>query len=171
VAEKEPEPVAIEPVTNVRIGTEPSGIQREILKEVCEQSWTDVPTTYEPLQAQGVPYGDYLRECQGNLVGMHGKEASNSHICEDIVGDGGYALGCFQINSYYHKTPDECREDFRCSAAWTLNNLVGHGWLPSSMNAGANHYAIQCHNGCGFNNGYWQRVIEKSKKYIAKYGL
>lgn len=107
-------------------------------------------------------YADTLAEnCAKHLLGICWKE---SHCKADAKGD--YvasvkkymAYGWFQINRYYN--PDvsiEEASDLRWSANWTLNYLERHSY-PKYVK-----YAIQCHNGCGFDNGYADTVLRSSR--------
>jgi hypothetical protein len=142
-------------------------LQLAIIKEVCEQSWADVPTVREPLLARGVPYDDYMTYCQADLLAIAWSE---SRFNCSAIGDNGHSLGCFQIYKVVHShLTDNDRYDFRFSASWTINRLVAYGWTPRTINGQANRHAIQCHNGCNVNNGYWQNAVKKSNEFIELY--
>jgi hypothetical protein len=113
---------------------------------------------------KSVPYDDYITYCVADLLAIMWIESR--YDCS-AVGDGGNSLGCFQIYSVAHPhIKDDERLDLRWSAAWTLNRLIAYGWVPRTMNGQANRAAIQCHNGCGVENGYYQSVVEKSNSFL-----
>lgn len=87
----------------------------------------------------------YGENCAKTLMGMAFKE---SRFDGDAIGDQGKARGYFQIHYKMHKVALSCAEDLRCSANWTISYLESNGY-PKRVQS-----AIQCHNGCGVNNGY-----------------
>ncbi len=87
----------------------------------------------------------YGEECAKTLLGMVWKESLNDG---KAIGDGGRARGWFQIHYRLHKISIACAEDLVCSAQWTLDYLERNGYRKWP------NYAVQCHNGCGFKNGY-----------------
>lgn len=104
----------------------------------------------EVCQARG--YGE---DCARTLLGMAFKE---SRFDGDAIGDDGKARGYFQIHYKMHKVSLGCAEDLRCSADWTISYLESNGYPKNPK------YAIQCHNGCGANNGYAASVIRNGKR-------
>jgi hypothetical protein len=93
---------------------------------------------------------DYGEDCAKVLLGILWKESLND---SRAIGDGGRARGYFQIHYRLHGISLQCAEDLSCSANWTLDYLERNGY-PRHVT-----YAVQCHNGCGFTNGYWQSVL------------
>lgn len=59
--------------------------------------------------------------------------------------------GPFQINSI-HGISDNTTNDFEFSARWTADYLIRNGYFQNKEKA------IQCHNFCGVNNGYLEKV-------------
>jgi hypothetical protein len=92
----------------------------------------------------------YGEECARTLLGMLWKESlNNAHA----VGDGGRARGYFQIHYRLHHISVDCAEDLSCSANWTLDYMEQNGYPEQVARA------VQCHNGCGVPNGYWQSAL------------
>lgn len=93
--------------------------------------------------------------------------------CESANEKGEHSYGCFQINRDYHKhIKIKEAKDIYFASAWTISNLVGHGWLPRTMNGNSNRRAIQRHNGS--NDIAWQyalKVVEYSNLFIKTYDL
>ncbi len=96
----------------------------------------------------------YDEDCARTLLGMAYKE---SRFVATAIGDNGKARGYFQIHYKMHKVSLSCAEDLRCSANWTISYLEYNGYPKNPK------YAIQCHNGCGANNGYAASVIRNGK--------
>ncbi|MBU0625437.1 hypothetical protein KKF05_03780 [Patescibacteria group bacterium] len=92
----------------------------------------------------------YGEDCAVVLLGILWKESLNN---AQAIGDGGRARGYFQIHYHLHKISLQCAEDLSCSANWTLDYLESNGY-PKYL-----AQAVQCHNGCGFANGYWQSAL------------
>ncbi len=107
-------------------------------------------TLLEVCKAHG--YGE---NCAKILLGMSWKESR--HVAT-AVGDSGRAHGWFQIHYRMHKISLGCAEDLECSAHWTVNYLESNGY-PKYV-----HYAVQCHNSCGFKNGYAESVFWNGKR-------
>ena len=91
----------------------------------------------------------YGPDCAQTLLGMLWTESSNVY---NVIGDSGRARGYFQIHYKLHNISTDCAEDLVCSADWTISYLERNGY-PTY-----NTYAVQCHNGCGFRNGYTNKV-------------
>ena len=92
----------------------------------------------------------YGEACAKHLLGMAWKE---SNFVSDARGDYNkkgipLARGWFQIHYRLHNISANCAEDLSCSANWTLDYLETNGYPKYAK------YAVQCHNGCGFENGY-----------------
>jgi hypothetical protein len=87
----------------------------------------------------------YGEDCAKALLGMTWKE---SNLIGSAVGDGGRAVGYYQIHYRLHGISKECARDLRCSADWTLSYMEQNGYPKYPK------YAIQCHNGCNAGNGY-----------------
>jgi hypothetical protein len=102
------------------------------------------PTTREVLLDVCRERG-YGEDCAKILYGMMWRE---SRFVAKAVGDQGRAHGYFQIHYRLHKISLECARDVRCSADWSLSYMERNGY-PKYVT-----HAIQCHNGCGVNNGY-----------------
>jgi hypothetical protein len=119
----------------------------------------------------GVPYGDYLTFCRGDLLGIIWAE---SRFDCSVRGDGDLSRGCLQIYAVAHPSITDAQAfDLRWSAAWTLHRMtVGYGWMPRTTNGKANRYAISKHNGSGLAaQAYAAKVVEKSNSFIELYGL
>lgn len=113
------------------------------------------PTVQEVLLAVCEAKG-YGQPCAQTLLGMLWNESSN---VSTAIGDRGNARGYFQIWTKLHKISVACAEDLVCSADWTLKYMERNHY-PKHVN-----YAIQCHNGCGFNNGYTPKAIRNGKNF------
>lgn len=118
------------------------------------------------LRHKGVEFDDYLTYCQADLLGI--MRAESSFNCgaknESRIE---HSYGCYQINLDAHRhISREQAHDIFYSSAWTISHLVGKGWLPRTVNGQANRYALQCHNGCGVANGYWQAVLGYSNSFL-----
>jgi hypothetical protein len=101
----------------------------------------------------------YGEECAKHLLGMAFKE---SRFDAYAVGDQGRSRGYFQIQYKLHMVSLACTQDLRCSADWTITYLESNGYPKSAK------YAIQCHNGCGVNNGYAASAIRNGKRLWAE---
>jgi hypothetical protein len=112
------------------------------------------PSIKETLQAvcQARGYGD---DCAKILLGMSWKESR--HVAT-AVGDHGQARGWFQIHYRLHHITAACAEDLKCSANWTIDYLESNGY-PKYV-----RYAVQCHNSCGFKNGYAASVLAQGER-------
>ena len=97
----------------------------------------------------------YGEDCGKTLLGMLWNESQN---VSTAVGDHGKARGYFQIWTGLHNIPVSCAEDLACSATWTLHHMEQHGY-PTHVS-----YAVQCHNGCGFENGYAAKALKNGKR-------
>lgn len=97
----------------------------------------------------------YGESCGRTLLGILWKESEN---IAKAVGDNGRAHGYFQIHYKMHKISLACAEDLHCSAEWTLEYLEQNGYPRNVM------YAVQCHNGCGINNGYAASALRHGKR-------
>lgn len=86
--------------------------------------------------------------CADDLIAM---AIAESGVQASAVGDNGLSHGYFQIQIALHNVKKECATDFRCSADWTLSNLVKNGYPKYRT------IAIRRHNGWG----------EASKRYAA----
>ena len=118
----------------------PAPTVQEVLLSVCE--------------AKG-----YGQPCAQTLLGMLWNESSN---VSTAIGDRGKARGYFQIWTKLHNTTVECAEDLVCSANWTLKYMERNQY-PKYVN-----WAVQCHNGCGFNNGYRQKAVRNGAYFWDK---
>lgn len=151
-------------------GARPSDHQRAIIREVCEQSWQNVPSVGDTMRAKKVPFGDYMTYCQADLLAIVYNE---SRFNCGAVGDNGHSLGCFQVYAKAHPhITDEERLDFRWAAAWTVNRLIAYGWLPRTINGKSNRYAISKHNGTG--DAAWNyalNAVYMSNLLIKEYSL
>jgi hypothetical protein len=98
-------------------------------------------------------YGD---TCAKHLLGMLWNESSNVY---NAVGDRGKASGYFQIWTKLHKITVACAEDLVCSANWTLTYMERNSYKKYPT------WAIQCHNGCGINNGYAAKALRNGKNF------
>jgi len=112
------------------------------------------PTVQEVLLSVCAAKG-YGEDCAKTLLGMLWNESTN---VSTAIGDNGAARGYFQIHYKLHKITIACAEDLVCSANWSLNYLVQHGY-PDFVS-----YAVQCHNSCNFPNGYAARAIRNGKR-------
>lgn len=91
--------------------------------------------------------------CWKVLYAMHIQETTGD--CS-VVGDQGRSIGCFQIQVKLHGVSKVCARDYKCSAIWSLNNLVAHGY-PEYRGR-----AIALHNGRGvMAQKYYQEVKYK----------
>lgn len=97
----------------------------------------------------------YGEDCAMTLLGMLWTESTN---VSTAIGDNGNARGYFQIWYRLHKITTDCAEDLVCSATWSLDYLVQHGY-PDFVS-----YAVQCHNSCNFPNGYAAKAIRNGKR-------
>ncbi len=97
----------------------------------------------------------YGEDCAKTLLSIMWKESQNNG---KAVGDNGLAHGWFQIHYRMHKISLACAEDLRCSATWTLGYMERHGYPKYPA------HAIQCHNGCGVNNGYAASVKRNAER-------
>ena len=79
-----------------------------------------------------------------------------SRCYSDVVGDSGKAIGAFQIRYDYNPESKGMANDFEWSARWTANYLLKNGYKDDVWRA------VVCHNGCGFENGY----LEKINQYL-----
>ena len=126
---------AVQPVAPLPVQT-----VQDVLLEVCDDHG----------------YADKKAEdCAKHLLGMLWKESRN---VANAVGDHGLALGYFQIHYKMHGVTRECATDLRCSAGWTIDYLEKHSY-PKYVK-----YAIQCHNGCDFDNGYADSVLRNARR-------
>lgn len=82
--------------------------------------------------------------CQTDLLAIAKIE---THFNCKAVGKLG-ETGCFQIMPF-HKVNGT---DFRIAAEWTLRYLIKNGYPKYRT------WAIQCHNGCGIKNNYFNKV-------------
>lgn len=101
----------------------------------------------------------YGEDCAKILLGMAWKE---SNLKGSAIGDYGAARGYFQIHYRLHNVPLSCAQDLRCSANWTIDYLEYNGY-PRYR-----HWAVQCHNGCGINNGYAYSVFRHGERLWPK---
>ena len=56
-----------------------------------------------------------------------------SQYCQNMIGDHGLAIGCYQIHIDKHPVSRECAMDFECSAYFTYNKIKdgkGYLWTP-----------------------------------------
>lgn len=101
--------------------------------------------------------------CARHLLGI---VMTESDARATAIGDSGYARGWFQINRWYNPEVDvACAEDLECSASWTLDRLLKHGYGKS---AGWTKWAIWCHNGCGIAEYYVPKVLRKASYHWDK---
>jgi hypothetical protein len=104
-----------------------------------------VPPTAQKILLDVCQNHGYGEGCGKALLGMMWKESNN---IATAVGDHGLALGYFQIHYRMHKVTRACATDLGCSAEWTIKYMERNGY-PKNV-----AYAVQCHNSCGFKNGY-----------------
>lgn len=123
-------PVVQEAAIEAVENSQPEPTVQEVLLSVCKQN-------------------GYGEECAKTLTGMLWTESSNRST---VIGDNGKARGYFQIHYKLHKITADCAEDLVCASEWTIKYLERNGY-PHHVN-----WAIQCHNGCGANNGYTAKV-------------
>lgn len=110
---------------------------QDVLLNVCEQN-------------------GYGEDCAKTLTGMLWTESSNRST---VIGDNGKARGYFQIHYKLHKISAACAEELVCASEWTIKYLERNGY-PHRVN-----WAIQCHNGCGANNGYTAKVHRYASQF------
>ncbi|MCC7522587.1 hypothetical protein IT407_02200 [Candidatus Uhrbacteria bacterium] len=131
--------------------TFPNPVSAPIVQEAAVETTEDSkpePTVQEVLLMVCKQNG-YGEDCAKTLTGMLWTESSNRST---IIGDNGKARGYFQIHYKLHKVSTACAEDLVCASEWTIKYLERNGY-PHRVN-----WAIQCHNGCGANNGYTAKV-------------
>jgi len=119
----------------------------------------DVPPAIHEVLLEVCKSRGYGEECAKHLLGMAFKE---SRFESDAVGDQGRSHGYFQIQYRLHSVSLECTRDLRCSADWTISYLESNGYPKNTKSA------IQCHNGCGVNNGYAASVLRNGKRLWAQ---
>jgi len=73
------------------------------------------------------------------------------------VGDGGLAIGAFQIHRGYHDIAKEDAEHIYYSAVWTAERLIQKGYFRNKERA------IRCHNSCNPKNEYGNRIYRSLK--------
>jgi len=102
-----------------------------------------------------------LRINPSHLLAMCIQEGSvpnpdgNYYACDpEAVGDGGLALGAFQIHTGYHEIKREDAKHLYYSAVWTAERLLQKGYLYNKERA------IRCHNSCNPSNSYGERVLQ-----------
>ena len=93
--------------------------------------------------------------CRYDLLGISMKESTFNCNAENTKTSREKSYGCYQIRldmpSRKHIEIAEAK-DYRWASAWTIDRIVNNGY-PKYRTA-----AIQCHNGCGVNNGYAAKV-------------
>lgn len=128
-----------------------------IVSEVVETTpeVAPAPTVQEVLLDVCTVRG-YGETCAKHLLGMLWNESSNVY---NAVGDRGKASGYFQIWTKLHKITVACAEDLVCSANWSLTYMERNSYKKYPT------WAIQCHNGCGINNGYAAKALRNGKNF------
>ncbi len=114
-----------------------------------------VPPTAQEILLDTCKNRGYGEGCAKALLGMMWKESRN---LATAVGDHGAALGYFQIHYRLHKVTRACATDLACSAEWTIKYMERNGY-PKYVK-----YAVQCHNGCGINNGYALSALRNGER-------
>ena len=148
------------PIQVLAAETTESGLTTPIVAE-ASASDIDAPTEPEPAPTtqevllEVCKANGYGGDCARHLLGILWKESNNIGTA---VGDHGKARGYFQIHYKLHKISLDCAEDLRCSAEWTLNYLERNSY-PKYVN-----YAVQCHNGCNFDNGYAASALRHGRR-------
>lgn len=119
----------------------------------------EVPPTAQKILLETCQNHGYGEACAKALLGMMWKESRN---LATAVGDHGAALGYFQIHYRLHKVTRACATDLACSAEWTIKYMERNGY-PKYVK-----YAVQCHNGCGINNGYAASALRNGERLWAE---
>lgn len=119
-------------------------VAAKVAEEVTEPV-VEAPKTAQEILLEVCEAAGYGEDCAKALLGMMWKESNN---IANAVGDRGKALGYFQIHYKMHKVSEACATDLKCSAEWSLKYMERNKY-PKYVN-----WAVQCHNGCGINNGY-----------------
>jgi len=107
--------------------------------------------------ATTTPDGLSLSDCVADLLAIAATETGASFNFY-AIGDSGYSVGLFQINSYYHpQITTAQRQDPFFSADWTLARMINNGYLTNR------DLAVKKHNG-GIN---WRtaQYLEKVNYY------
>lgn len=152
---------AIRPVQVLAASAEEGGSGLEAA-ETVEPSVTEgaqepveAPKTVQQVLLDVCTRRGYGEDCAKHLLGMLWKESNN---IATAIGDGGRARGYFQIHYRLHKVAVDCAEDLECSADWTISYLERNAY-PKYV-----HHAIQCHNGCGIDNGYAASALRHGRR-------
>lgn len=128
-------------------------VESPVMEDVQEP--VEAPKTVQQVLLYVCARRGYGEDCAKHLLGMLWKESNN---IATAIGDGGRARGYFQIHYRLHKITVECAEDLECSAGWTISYLERNAY-PKYV-----HYAVQCHNGCGFDNGYAASALRHGRR-------
>lgn len=103
------------------------------------------------------------KNCVNDLRSIAATETNGTMNC-NAVGDGGSAIGCFQINFYWPRTISKIQaKDIDVAVNWTLDTLIQNGYKTNR------DVAIRKHNGSPTNPktlnylnkvNHWKTVIE-----------
>jgi hypothetical protein len=77
-------------------------------------------------------------KCPTVLAAMARQESVFGKV---MTGDGGTSKGWFHISSIWHDVPKSCSYDLKCSASWTLDRMIGKGYVKNW------EFAVMSHNG------------------------
>jgi len=137
----------------------PSGYQRDVIAEVCGQSFDNVANVREKVMSYGIDRASFVETCVPDLLGIMWAESRFRPNAENVSRIE-KSYGYFQINLDVHRSISrEQANDLRWSAAWTVNRLVSYGYPRYRT------HAVQCHNGCGAGNGYADSVKAASGRF------
>lgn len=132
---------------------------------VGDEHGDDATATTKPNEPPlPTPYlGDERDEILAKVERQTGVEARmlyaicmvESHCDSTRVGDNGQSYGAYQVFQRAHPNTIEIAKDFERATQWTAEYLLKNGYATDKWRA------AQCHNGCGAENGY----VEKVKRY------
>ncbi len=152
----QPVSVSAETVSGLNVGQELTSVDENPLSTQGDApAQLPVPPTAQKILLQACQNHGYSEGCAKALLGMMWKESSN---ISNAVGDHGLALGYFQIHYRLHNVSRACATDLACSAEWTIKYMERNGY-PKYV-----AYAVQCHNGCGINNGYAVAALRNGER-------
>ena len=154
------EGVAVDPAVPVaNIEQNASSAQSDAVQNSSSSVIVEQPKNVQDILLDVCKARGYDESCGRTLLGILWKESEN---IGKAVGDNGRAHGYFQIHYKLHKITLACAEDLHCSAEWTLQYLEQNGYPRNVVSA------VQCHNGCGVNNGYAASAIRFGKRLWAR---
>ncbi len=143
--------VALVPSQSVQAQTAP--VETAPVVETVSTDEAKAPTVQDVLLDVCTVRG-YGETCAKHLLGMVWNETGNVY---NAIGDHGKARGYFQIWTKLHNITVACAEDLVCSANWTLTYMERNSYKKYPT------WAIQCHNGCGIENGYAAKALRNGK--------